>query len=115
MNLAIALQHKLYAFARSVLLGQSASGQAASATVRTASSLPRRSVVRSIANTQPAVHGSAGPGPSTSGYQRVRPALRVLRVVDHDQPAAAGRMVISGRMAEVCAELDRMAAREATA
>ena len=30
-------------------------------------------------------------------------------------PACAGRMVISGRMADVCAELDRMAEREGLA
>ena len=37
------------------------------------------------------------------------PALRVVRVLDHKQPRAfAGRMVISGRMADVCAELDRL-------
>ena len=40
--------------------------------------------------------------------------LRVVRVMDADQPRAhSGRMVISGRMADVCAELDRLAAREA--
>lgn len=43
----------------------------------------------------------------------VRP-LRVVRVVE---PAAAravaGRMVISGRLADVCAELERLAAQEA--
>lgn len=40
--------------------------------------------------------------------------LRVLRVVDANHPpASAGRMVISGRMADVCAELDRLAALEA--
>jgi hypothetical protein len=45
-----------------------------------------------------------------------RPApLRVLRVVDaRHGPANAGRMVISGRMADVCAELDRLADLEAT-
>lgn len=39
--------------------------------------------------------------------------LKVVR--EHDTaygPAYAGRMVISGRMADVCAELDRMALRE---
>lgn len=41
-----------------------------------------------------------------------RPVLRVIRVVDN-QPG--GRMVISGRMADVCAELDRLAALEARA
>ena len=41
--------------------------------------------------------------------------LRVLRVVDASAaPASAGRMVISGRMADVCAELERLAAFEAT-
>ncbi len=40
--------------------------------------------------------------------------LRVVRVVDAGQSCGSvGRMVISGRMADVCAELDRLAAREA--
>jgi hypothetical protein len=40
--------------------------------------------------------------------------LRVLRVVEGPLPrAGAGRMVISGRMADVCAELDRLAELEA--
>ena len=39
--------------------------------------------------------------------------LRVMRVMEAGQaPASVGRMVISGRMADVCAELDRLAARE---
>lgn len=42
--------------------------------------------------------------------------LRILRQFEPGiSPACAGRMVISGRMADVCAELDRMAQREATA
>jgi hypothetical protein len=42
-------------------------------------------------------------------------ALRVLRVTESDQRVkGAGRMVISGRMADVCAELDRLAAIEAS-
>jgi hypothetical protein len=41
-------------------------------------------------------------------------ALRVVRVLEAGQASASvGRMVISGRMADVCAELDRLAAREA--
>ena len=45
---------------------------------------------------------------------QVRRPLRVVRVVESGQPRAhVGRMVISGRMADVCAELDRLAAREA--
>lgn len=45
------------------------------------------------------------------------PAPRPLRVVRVMEPAAAGhaagRMVISGRLADVCAELERLAAQEA--
>jgi hypothetical protein len=42
--------------------------------------------------------------------------LRVLRVVEPAPANAdAGRMRISGRMADVCAELDRLAALEAAA
>ncbi len=56
--------------------------------------------------------------PSRQPLQRAQarpaPLLRVLRVVE---PAAArtgaGRMVISGRLADVCAELERLAAQEA--
>jgi len=44
----------------------------------------------------------------------IRKPLRVVRVVEAGQArACVGRMVISGRMADVCAELDRLAAREA--
>ncbi len=43
---------------------------------------------------------------------------RLVRVVRETDPAispdSAGRMVISGRMADVCAELDRMALRATT-
>jgi hypothetical protein len=42
-----------------------------------------------------------------------RKPLRVVRVVEDGQGRnCVGRMVISGRMADVCAELDRLAARE---
>ena len=45
-------------------------------------------------------------------HHRVRP-LRIVRMVEKGQPrSSVGRMVISGRMADVCAELDRLAARE---
>ena len=41
-------------------------------------------------------------------------ALRVVRVCDtHNPGGEMGRLVISGRMADVCAELDRLVAREA--
>lgn len=42
--------------------------------------------------------------------------VRVVRIVERGQPAESdGRVVISGRMADVCAELDRLAALEAAA
>jgi hypothetical protein len=42
------------------------------------------------------------------------PVLRITRVLEAGQaPSSVGRMVISGRMADVCAELDRLVAREA--
>ena len=52
--------------------------------------------------------------PSIQPCLQARRPLRVVRVVESGQPRAhVGRMVISGRMADVCAELDRLAAREA--
>lgn len=43
-----------------------------------------------------------------------RKPLRIVRVVEADQACVSvGRMVISGCMADVCAELDRLAACEA--
>ncbi|MFZ4479445.1 MAG: hypothetical protein ACOYNZ_06080 [Rhodoferax sp.] len=37
--------------------------------------------------------------------------LRIVRILELDQaPTQVGRMIISGRMADVCAELDRLAA-----
>lgn len=54
--------------------------------------------------------------PAGGNSCRVLPArrpLRVVRVVEAGQPRSqVGRMVISGRMADVCAELDRLAAVE---
>lgn len=66
----------------------------------------------------PAVPRPAGTG-SVVQLPVQRPAarstpLRVVRVVEASAPrAGAGRMVISGRLADVCAELDRLAALEA--
>lgn len=42
-----------------------------------------------------------------------RPALRITRVLDDTrQPGQAGRMVITGNMDAVCAELERLARLE---
>ncbi len=70
------------------------------------------------AASRPQAEGITGNAGSTCARpaavaQRVRP-LRVVRVVEAQEArACAGRMVISGRMADVCAELDRLAALEA--
>jgi len=51
---------------------------------------------------------------SASGAARSIGPVRVLQVVESGQsPSQSGRLRISGRMADVCAELDRLAAREA--
>jgi hypothetical protein len=56
---------------------------------------------------------SIGNSSKTQMHAKQR-ALRVLRVSEHGQtPHCAGRMVISGRMSDVCAELDRLVALEA--
>lgn len=48
-------------------------------------------------------------------HLKTQTPLRVIQVIEHGQPSGnVGRMVISGRMADVCAELDRLVAREAT-
>ena len=61
----------------------------------------------------PQVHAARTSARNHSNAVMHRP-LRVLRVVEASAaPASAGRMVISGRMADVCAELDRLAASEA--
>ena len=52
---------------------------------------------------------NAAPNPECAKAQS-RPALRV--VVKPDATGGTGRMVISGRMADVCAELDRLVCQE---
>ena len=54
---------------------------------------------------------SASSGVPAASARRV---VRIMRVLEAGQaPASVGRMVISGRMADVCAELDRLVAGEA--
>lgn len=55
------------------------------------------------------------PQPTVTQAPTAPRPLRVLRVVDSQGRAAGGRMVISGRMADVCAELERLAGKEAAA
>ncbi|MDO5692846.1 MAG: hypothetical protein Q4G70_10255 [Pseudomonadota bacterium] len=63
---------------------------------------------RTLALVPPAA--PAADTPSATGT----PTVRVTRLVDARQPAAdSGRLRISGRLIDVCAELDRLAAAEA--
>jgi len=58
---------------------------------------------------QPAAQPFRRPPHLTLAANRVAKPLRVARVQDEmNPPDRAGRMVISGRMDEVCAELDRL-------
>ncbi|MDO8250131.1 MAG: hypothetical protein Q7T78_10500 [Rhodoferax sp.] len=70
----------------------------------------REIAINSIANNT----RHAGAELHNASKTSARRPLRVVRVLEAGQaPANVGRMVISGRMADVCAELDRLAAREA--
>ena len=53
------------------------------------------------------------PGEKSTAHSYANRPLRVIRVVDPRAAHNASRVVISGRMADVCAELDRLAALEA--
>lgn len=50
--------------------------------------------------------------PARPGTSSLRSTLRPVRVLHPQSRSEAGRMVIAGRMADVCAELERMAACE---
>jgi hypothetical protein len=72
---------------------------------RPAGSLYPEWVVRSTPCAQPS-HGKIQ-------MSQCHPKLRVVHVHENGQSSAgAGRMVISGRMSDVCAELDRLVAME---
>ena len=59
----------------------------------------------------PCVQPRRATGQNSYPKSEIRP-LRVLRVLEAcHPPASAGRMVISGRMEDVCAELDRLASQ----
>lgn len=110
MNIALVLQHKLLLGLQRLLSGAS-SGSATPPCVashvlakQTFSPAPCPAAVR---NGNPVALGNRYLA------DKVMP-LRVLRVVDSSMPrSSTGRLVISGRMADVCAELDRLVEREA--
>ena len=63
----------------------------------------------------PSYCGKSGNTSTRPHRPTTRLPLRVVRVVESGHTAAcAGRMTISGSMADVCAELDRLAAAEHT-
>ena len=73
---------------------------------------PAVHVPAAVTHTQRASVRMQPPQPSACAQPVQRP-LRVVRVMEAGQPRSqVGRMVISGRMADVCAELDRLAACE---
>lgn len=62
-------------------------------------------------HTNPASPPALTPAPVATA--RRSPPLRVVRGIEIGMPrGSSGRMVISGRLADVCAELDRLAALE---
>lgn len=81
-----------------------------------------RAVAEPVTYVRPAVLPARASRQDTTTRQAILPStprqaramLRVVRVVETDQPSASsGRIVMCGRMADVCAELDRMVAHEA--
>lgn len=108
MNIALVLQHKL-------LLGIQRFIHGTPVPVRPSMAhAVQRSTPRPA---QPLVQGfeiNRCVAPATPRVAAKVMPLRVLRVVEAGTPrSSTGRMVISGRMADVCAELDRLVEREA--
>ncbi len=74
---------------------------------------PRSSVNARAASTSCNTPAAVRARPVTCQPTRQTP-LRVVRLAEDDvRSDCAGRMVMSGRMADICAELDRLAEREA--
>lgn len=92
---------------RRALGGTSQPVRPAAAPVSATIALPARNcrTVRTPGSERPACGAGATPA--------LRRPLRIVRVMEAGQPAGAERLRISGRMADVCAELDRLAAGEA--
>ena len=98
MNIALLVQERLFAF-----LGKQF--QRPPVTAYSASKVAPKLV---------ASHAHSTGATGQFGFKTQAKPLRVVRVVETGQNRnSVGRMVISGRMADVCAELDRLAARAA--
>lgn len=83
----------------------------AAPTCPAAARMPRDEAMPAAAGARGLQHGTTPGTDAPHGHTQARHVVRVLRTAASG--ADAGRLVISGRMADVCAELDRMAAREA--
>jgi hypothetical protein len=107
MNIALVLQQQMVAaIARFLCVAKSRQLPAPRLVNTQHSSLPY--ATNFVATTDLPARGNLPNAP----YSLARP-LRVVRMVEPGQASASvGRMVISGRMADVCAELDRLAAKE---
>jgi hypothetical protein len=105
MNIALVLQHKLLlGIQRLLQVGQNRNEPARETPGRVVAPVPCPAALRGAEASMQSIRNK--------GLKAV--PLRVLRVVDSDLPrSSTGRMVISGRMADVCAELDRLVEREA--
>jgi hypothetical protein len=104
MNIALVLQHKLLLGIQRFMHGSSGPMPPATVHMRPHGAYMPVAAVRST---------SAGSAASRHFAEKIMP-LRVLRVVESGMPrSSTGRLVISGRMADVCAELDRLVEREA--
>jgi hypothetical protein len=104
MNIALVLQHRLAAGIQRLIPGTAVLVQPLGQSLATTRHSPHTASLRN--------GGEAVDVPITM-HAKAMP-LRVLRVVESGQPrSCTGRLVISGRMADVCAELDRLVEREA--
>jgi hypothetical protein len=107
MNIALVLQQQMVA-AMGRFLRVAKSRQVPVPRLVTTQHSSRPHATNFVATTALSARGNLPKAP----YSLVRP-LRVVRLVEPGQGSASvGRMVISGRMADVCAELDRLAAKE---
>jgi hypothetical protein len=109
MNIALILQNKLLLGIQRLLSGAPSSAAKASYWSPEHALLPVQASCNAITRS-----GEIRVTPATGATVKKVMPLRVLRVLEKGQPrSCAGRLVISGRMADVCAELDRLVAREA--
>ncbi|MDM0040956.1 hypothetical protein QTH89_02235 [Variovorax sp. J22G21] len=76
--------------------------------------MPARRAHRNAGLRYVAVRPACTVRPAAANVAPAARPLRVVRVLDGQRAGrASGRVVISGRMADVCAELDRLVALEA--